>query len=102
MALPAETRPLGHEYRATPAKGRPEPRNAQRLRAHSPVGIGDYVLSHGPWSMHFAKLGTNDHPPEWLESSDGDGVTYRGEILRTARVIDRLKVPKVDLTPSRL
>jgi len=66
------------------------------------IGIGDYVLSHGPWSLHFAELGTDDCPPSWLESWDGDGVIFRGENARTAQVIDRLKVPKVDLTPSRL
>lgn len=66
------------------------------------IGIGDYVLSHGPWSLHFAELGANDPPPPWLESWDGDGVIFRGESQRIARVIDGLSVPKVDLTPSRL
>jgi LacI family transcriptional regulator len=66
------------------------------------IGIGDYVLTHGPWSIHFAELGTDGRPPSWLEKWDGDGVIFRGESARIARVIDRLKVPKVDLTPSRL
>jgi hypothetical protein len=65
------------------------------------IGIGDYVLSHGPWSLHFAELGANDPPPPWLESWDGDGVIFRGESRRIARVIDGLRLPKVDLTPSR-
>ncbi len=66
------------------------------------IGIGDYVLSHGPWSLHFAELGANDAPPPWLASWDGDGVIFRGESQHIAKLIDRLKVPKVDLTPSRL
>jgi LacI family transcriptional regulator len=66
------------------------------------VGIGDYVLSHGPWSIHFATLGTNDRPPAWLKTWDGDGVIFRGENVRIARAIDRLRAAKVDLTPSRL
>jgi LacI family transcriptional regulator len=66
------------------------------------IGIGDYVLSHGPWSLHLAELGAGDSPPSWLESWDGDGVIFRGESARIARVINRLDAPKVDLTPSRL
>lgn len=66
------------------------------------IGIGDYVLTHGPWSIHFAEVGTDGRPPSWLEKWDGNGVIFRGESARIARVIDRLKVPKVDLTPSRL
>jgi len=27
------------------------------------IGIGDYILSHGPWSVHFAELGRADPPP---------------------------------------
>ena len=66
------------------------------------IGIGDYVLSHGPWSIHFAELGAHDNPPAWLEKWDGDGVVFRGESKRIARVIERLSIPKIDLTPSRL
>ena len=66
------------------------------------IGIGDYVLSHGPWSVHFAELGTDDRPPSWLENWKGDGVIFRGESAPIARVVDQLQVPKVDLTPSRL
>jgi LacI family transcriptional regulator len=66
------------------------------------LGVGDYMLSHGPWSVHFTELGPDAHPPRWLESWDGDGVIFRGENRRIARVVERLAQPAVDLTPSRL
>lgn len=66
------------------------------------VGIGDYILSHGPWSVHFAEPGPADRPPPWLATWDGDGVIVRGENARIARAVEKLGVPVVDLTPSRL
>ena len=66
------------------------------------IGIGDYILSHGPWSVHFAELGRSDPPPSWLASWDGDGVVVRGENARIARAVAKLSVPVIDMTPSRL
>lgn len=66
------------------------------------IGIGDYILSHGPWSVHFAELGPADRPPPWLATWDGDGVIVRGENERIARAVEKLSVPVVDMTPSRL
>jgi LacI family transcriptional regulator len=66
------------------------------------IGVGEYILSHGPWSVHLADLAPNDRPPPWLEKWDGDGVMFRGENRRMARVVQRLTMPCVDLTPSRL
>ena len=66
------------------------------------IGVGDYILSHGPWSVHFADLGPNDGPPSWLEKWDGQGVIFRGENQRVAQAVQRLAMPCVDLTPSRL
>ena len=66
------------------------------------IGVGDYILSHGPWSVHFADLGPNDGPPSWLEKWDGQGVIFRGENQRVAKAVQRLAMPCVDLTPSRL
>ena len=66
------------------------------------VGIGEYILSHGPWQVHYVELGANDRPPAWLARWDGDGVIVRGENRRIAAVVSKLHCPIVDLTPSRL
>ena len=66
------------------------------------LGVGDFILSHGPWSVHFAELGSDDTPPQWLRGWDGHGVLFRGENRRIARAVARLALPMVDLTPSRL
>ena len=66
------------------------------------VGIGDYILSHGPWSVHYAELGPADAPPPWLRTWDGHGIIVRGENRRLARAVGRLSTPTIDLTPSRL
>ena len=66
------------------------------------VGIGDYSLSHGPWSVHYAELGPADAPPPWLRAWDGQGVIVRGENRRIARAVEKLSGAVVDLTPSRL
>ncbi len=66
------------------------------------IGIGEYILSHGPWRVHYAELGTTDAPPAWLKSWDGHGVIVRGENRRLAHAVEKLSIPVVDLTPSRL
>lgn len=66
------------------------------------VGIGEYILSHGPWGVHYAELGREDRPPPWLASWAGQGIIVRGENRRLARAVARLRTPAVDLTPSRL
>jgi len=66
------------------------------------LGVGDFILSHGPWSVHFAELGSDDTPPPWLKGWNGHGVLFRGENRRIARAVARLAMPMVDLTPSRL
>jgi len=43
------------------------------------VGIGDYILSHGPWSIHYAELGPADAPPPWLRTWDGHRIIVRGK-----------------------
>ena len=65
-------------------------------------GIGKFILSHGPWSVHYAEVGANDDPPPWLSKWNGDGAIVRGENVRLARAVEALSVPVVDLTPSRL
>lgn len=66
------------------------------------IGIGEYILSHGPWSVHFAELGPHDPPPAWIKTWQGDGVIVRGENVELARAVQRLRTPAIDLTPSRL
>lgn len=66
------------------------------------VGIGEYMLSHGPWAVHYAELGPTDRPPKWLSGWDGQGIIIRGENRRLAAAVKKLPIPVVDLTPSRL
>lgn len=66
------------------------------------IGIGEYILSHGPWSVHFAELGRHDAPPAWIKRWNGDGVIVRGENPQLARAVSSLDTPVIDLTPSRL
>jgi len=66
------------------------------------VGIGDYILSHGPWSVHYAELGREEKPPPWIWKWDGDGIIVRGENKQMARATRKFSGPIVDLTPSRL
>src|SRR5687767_4273081 len=66
------------------------------------IGIGEHVLSHGPWSLHYAELGRDEEPPAWLKSWNGDGIIVRGENKKVARAVARFPGPLVDLTPSRL
>ena len=65
-------------------------------------GIGKFILSHGPWSVHYAEVGPSEDPPPWLARWNGDGAIVRGENGRLARAVEALSVPAVDLTPSRL
>lgn len=66
------------------------------------VGIGEYILSHGPWRVHLALFGINDSPPAWLASWDGQGIIVRGENQLMAKAVAKLSIPVVDMTPSRL
>jgi LacI family transcriptional regulator len=66
------------------------------------LGIGEYILSHGPWRVYLATFGINDRPPAWLASWDGQGIIVRGENRRMAEAVAKLSLPAVDMTPSRL
>jgi LacI family transcriptional regulator len=66
------------------------------------TGIGEYILNHGPWQVHYAELGRTDPPPRWLATWDGHGIIARGENLAIARAVERSAGPVIDLTPSRL
>lgn len=66
------------------------------------VGIGEYILSHGPWQVHYAELSRDEAPPPWLPKWDGEGIIVRGENKRIAAAVGALSCPAIDLTPSRL
>lgn len=66
------------------------------------VGIGEYILSHGPWRVHLAFFSFTDPPPPWLSAWDGQGIILRGENRDMAKAVAKLSLPKVDMTPSRL
>ena len=94
--------------RRTRPKNRAVPRVALLFEATNAyartqlLGIGEYILSAGPWSVTLADMGANDGPPRWLSRWRGDGVIVRGENRRLVNAVQRLGVPCVDLTPSRL
>jgi LacI family transcriptional regulator len=66
------------------------------------TGIGEYILNHGPWQVHYAELGRTEPPPPWLATWDGHGIIARGENLAIARAVEKSGRPVIDLTPSRL
>lgn len=66
------------------------------------LGIGDYILSHGPWRVYLYTFGLKDHPPAWLAAWDGQGIIVRGENRRMAEAVAKSSIPAVDMTPSRL
>jgi LacI family transcriptional regulator len=66
------------------------------------VGIGEYILSRGPWRVYFAEHGHSERPPSWLRSWDGQGIIARGENQHYAQALAKLAIPMVDMTPSRL
>lgn len=66
------------------------------------VGIGDYILSHGPWQVHYLELGRDARPSSRITHWDGDGIIVRGENRRVAAAVARNSTAVVDLTPSRL
>jgi len=65
-------------------------------------GIGEFMLGHERWHVHYVELGTREGLPEWLLSWNGAGVIVRGENPKVARLVEKLRMPVVDLTPSRL
>lgn len=66
------------------------------------VGIGEYILGHGPWRVQFVQFGIDDPPPAWLSSWGGQGIILRGENRHMSQAVAQLKIPIVDMTPSRL
>ncbi|MBC8095144.1 MAG: DNA-binding transcriptional regulator [Akkermansiaceae bacterium] len=66
------------------------------------VGIGEYILSHGPWRVYLSQFGVNDPPPAWLSAWDGQGIIVRGENKLMAVAVAKLSMPVIDMTPSRL
>ena len=66
------------------------------------VGIGDYVLGHGPWSVSLGEQGRGDRPPDWLAKWDGDGIIARVENRRIARALAAVRLPVVDVSAARL
>src|SRR6266508_2797935 len=66
------------------------------------VGIGEYILSHGPWRVYLSQFGVNDPPPPWLSSWDGQGIIIRGENKLMSVAVAKLSIPIIDMTPSRL
>ena len=65
-------------------------------------GVGEFVLGHTRWQIHYSEIGAREKEPEWLKRWNGAGLILRGENLSIARFVAGGRVPMVDLTPSRL
>ncbi len=61
-------------------------------------GINSYVVTHEPWSLFLEQRELMVEHPAWLESWDGDGVISRSTTPALAKIINRKKIPLVDLT----
>jgi LacI family transcriptional regulator len=59
------------------------------------LGIGDYVLGHGPWRLHYVELGRDEEPPGWVTRWKGDGIIVRGENKAMARAAAKFRGPIV-------
>jgi LacI family transcriptional regulator len=60
-------------------------------------GIGRYALENGPWSIRFVYRALDSLPPEWLNEWQGDGIISRTVNVRQARILQKTKLPVVEL-----
>lgn len=64
-------------------------------------GIASYVHEHEQWSIYLTEQDRGSVPPSWLQSWEGHGVIARIENQETARVIQKLTIPVVDVSAAR-
>ena len=61
-------------------------------------GINSYVVTHEPWSLYLEQRELMVEHPAWLESWDGDGIICRSTTPALSKIVNRKKIPLVDLT----
>ena len=64
------------------------------------LGIGAYIRNHGPWEVLHLERGIADDLPDVVRQWKGDGILTRIENRSLVRLVERLKVPVVDLRGS--
>jgi LacI family transcriptional regulator len=60
-------------------------------------GVARYVREQGPWSLFHAPRGLEESVPTWLGSWKGDGIIARITTPALAKLLQKLKVPVVDV-----
>ena len=60
-------------------------------------GIAQYAREVGQWSIQFEDRGLLETPPDWLARWKGDGVISRCALPAMDRLLNRLKIPRVEL-----
>lgn len=66
------------------------------------LGIGEFILGHGPWHVTYLEIDRNATLPASLFNWQGDGVIVRSEHVRIPEALAEFKGPIVDATPSHL
>ncbi|WP_199037123.1 XylR family transcriptional regulator [Glycomyces salinus] len=66
------------------------------------TGVHRYAEDRGGWSMYLGEHSRQETDFSWLEGWRGDGVLARIETEATARVVQRLGLPTVDLSAARI
>jgi LacI family transcriptional regulator, galactose operon repressor len=63
-------------------------------------GVTQFNREHGPWSIYFKPKGLGEHPSQWLETWNGDGILARISNQQMADAILKTKLPVIDLRGS--
>jgi LacI family transcriptional regulator len=64
------------------------------------LGVAKYVRQRRDWSVQSEEWKWTDAPPAWLKHWNGDGVIARIETPAMARMMERLRIPIVDVRGS--
>lgn len=63
-------------------------------------GIADYVRENGPWLVHIEPRALDDAAPGWLSDWKGDGIIARLTDPVSAKLVQKIGVPIVNLKAS--
>ncbi len=64
-------------------------------------GIVSYIRRTQSWSVYLPEQHRGATPPSWLKNWKGDGLIVRIETEAIARVVEKLKMPIVDVSAAR-
>ncbi len=65
-------------------------------------GIHDYTRIHPEWTVYLTEHGRHEPDESFVGGWEGDGVIARIETDRTAEMVQKLRVPTVDVSAARL